>query len=245
MTLITLTKTHQNPPTIRQSRLKRDWMDETYKKHAYQCMPLSHANVYGWEVVLPQDVVVLWDGGNTVPKVIEGEVYQGRNLVIPSIIGIMSFSIGWIFSTESPYSLWISGSPNYFMDGAVPLSASIPSYWWPDEFNMNWKITKIGEPVTFPKNMPIMYFTIYQNELLESVEFKIDNLWDKQQLMNDRSAYGEAKMKKNQEQPWTWMKGIRTGLDEKGQKIGPATKGVPQLISPFLEETESTSEIDI
>lgn len=234
MTKITLIKTHQNAPEIRQAKLQRDWMDETYKKHAYQCLPLTTANVHGWELLLPQDVVVQWEGGNTVPKVIEGEFdSNNRSIAIPSIIGMMSFTTGWAFKTEDNYSTWITGSPNYFIDGAVPLTASIPSYWWPDEFNMNWKITKINEPVLFPAGMPIMFFTIYQNNLLESVQFEVENLWDKPELMNARASYGEAKMKKNIEEPWTWMKGIKTGLNEKGEKIGPPFDGLPKLDIPI------------
>lgn len=232
MTIVTLTKTHQNPPPIKQSRIKRDWMDATYNKHAYQCLPLTVANVSGWELILEQEVVVQWDGGNTVPKVLKGEMYNNRAVTQPSIIGIMSFTVGWAFNTEDGYSTWIGGSPNYFVDGAVPLTASIPSYWWPDEFNMNWKITKIGEPVIFPAGMPFMFFTIYPNELLQNVEFKIDNLWDKPNLIKERMSYNEAKSKKLQEHPWTWMKGIKTGLNEKGEKIGPAFEGLTKLKEP-------------
>jgi len=234
MTLFTLTRTHQNPPEIKQSRLKRDWMDDTYNKHAYQCLPMTVANVSGWELILQQDVVVEWDGTNNPPKVLEGETLNNRAVVIPSIIGIMSFATGWAFGTEDGYSTFISGSPNYFIDGAVPLSATIPSFWWPDEFNMNWKITKINEPVIFPKGMPFMHFTIVKNDLLESVQFKVENLWDKPDLMDQRMSYGEAKMKKNQEEPWTWMKGIKTGLNEKGERIGPSSSGLIKLNEPQL-----------
>lgn len=232
MTKITLTKTHQNPPEIRQSRLKRNWMDETYKKHAYKCMPMSAANVNGWELVLQQDVVVEWDGTNIPPKVLEGEFLNGRAVVIPSIIGIISFATGWAINTENGYDTWVTGSPNYFVDGAVPLSATIPSYWWPDEFNMNWKITKINEPVVFKAGEPFMFFNIYPNNLLTNVEFEIENLWEKTELMKSRQSYGDAKMKKVQEEPWTWMNGIRTGLDENGNRIGPATIGLPRFNSP-------------
>ena len=54
--------THQGSPEIKQSRLMRDWMDATYNKHAYRCLPLSMANVNGWEILLPCDVVA-GDGG--------------------------------------------------------------------------------------------------------------------------------------------------------------------------------------
>lgn len=234
MTKVTLTKTHQNPPEIIQSRLKRDWMDNTYKKHAYQCLPVTTANVHGWELILPQDVVVQWDGGNNNVKILSGEQYMGRTLVYGGIVGMVSFSVGWAFGTEDGYETWIGGSPNYFVDGASPLSAIIPSSWWPDEFQMNWMITKIGEPVTFSAGTPFMFFNIFKSDLLESVEFQVDNLWDKPSLMVARQAYGDAKMKKNREEPWTWMKGIKTGLDEKGERIGPANSGLLRLNNPAL-----------
>jgi len=69
-----LNKVHPNPPTIRQSLPARDWMSDTHKKHAYKCLPLTGANVHGWEVVLQQDVVVQWDGEHTIPRVLSGEM---------------------------------------------------------------------------------------------------------------------------------------------------------------------------
>lgn len=217
-------------------------MDATYNKHAYKCLPLTEANVAGWEMVLQQDVVVQWDGGQSVPRVISGEnaTFQvdgqsyEKAIVMPSIVGIMSFTTGWTFRTPENIWTWISGSPNYFVDGAVPLTATIPSDWWPDEFNMNWKITKIGEPVTFPSGMPFMFFQFYDTTLMPSVEMDIQNYWDMPELMNARASYGEAKMSKLRDEPWTWMGGIRTGLDEKGNRIGPRHEGHIKLDEPKL-----------
>jgi len=234
MTQVTLTKTFQQAPEIRQSRIKREWMDNTYNKHAYQCLPMTYANVYGWELILPQDVVAQWDGGNTVPKILEGAEYGGRQIAYGGIIGMVSFSTGWAFGTEPNYETWIGGSPNYIVDGAFPLSAIIPSSWWPDEFQMNWVINKIGEPVLFEKGMPFMFFNVFDSSVLNNVEFKVENLWDKPELMNSRQKYGDVKMKNNQENPWTWTKGIKTGLDADGLKIGPTFTGLPKLKQPEL-----------
>ena len=217
-------------------------MDETYKKHAYKCLPLTEANVNGWEVVLQEDVVIEWDGGPTVPRVLSGQTatfttngqtYE-RDIVMPSIVGIMSFCVGWTFHTPPGIATWISGSPNYFVDGAVPLTAHIPSDWWPDEFNMNWKITKIGKPVTFPAGSPFMFFQFYDTSLMPSITIDTDNMWDdKYEKENEaRRSYGDAKMTKLREQPWTWMGGIRTGLDENGNRIGPAFEGHVKLQEP-------------
>jgi hypothetical protein len=209
-------------------------MDNTYKKHAYQCLPVTTANVSGWELILPQDVVVQWDGGNTVPKILEGEFYKDRQLAYGGIVGMVSFSVGWAFGTEDGYETYISGPPNYNIDGAFALSAIIPSSWWPDEFQMNWMITKINEPVTFSAGTPFMFFNIFKSNVLESVKFEVDNLWDKPDLMEARQAYGEEKMRKNREEPWTWMKGIKTGLNEKGERIGPANSGLIKLENPKI-----------
>lgn len=234
MTKLILTKTHHLAPEVRQSRLKRDWMDATYNKHAYRCLPLTSANVYGWEIVLQQDIVVVWDGGNTVPAIQSGDIYHGRQIANCNKIGMIDIHLGWSFKTEHGYSTWLTQSPNFFLDGAQALTASVPSFWWPDEVQMSWKITKSKEPVIFPAGMPFAFFYIYKNDLLESVEITVDNLWDKPDLITERVAYSEAKTKKSQEQPWTWMNGIRTGLDETGRQIGPRHEGLPKLHAPSV-----------
>jgi hypothetical protein len=233
MTKLFLKRTHENSPAIQQSRLKRDWMDATYNKHAYQCLPMTVANVYGWEVVLEEDLIVQWDGGNTPPTILSGETTSsGRVQAISSIIGMISINIGWVINTEEGYNTWMTGSPNYFIDGATPLTATIPSYWWPDESQMNWKITKIGEPVVFGAGTPFCFFNIYDNSVLESVEIVTSSLWDDQELVKSRMKYGELKEKNRYENPWTWTKGIRTGLDADGNEIGPTFTGLPKLTNP-------------
>ena len=233
MTKLFLKQTHQSPPLIQQSRVKRDWMDATYNKHAYQCLPMTVANVYGWELILEEDLIVQWDGGNTPPTIISGETTSsGRVQAISSIIGMISINMGWVINTEEGYNTWISGSPNYFLDGAVPLTATIPSYWWPDESQMNWKITKIGEPVIFAAGTPFCFFSIYDNSVLENVEIVKSSFWGDTELVESRMKYGELKAKNNVENPWTWTKGIRTGLDADGKQIGPTFTGLPKLANP-------------
>lgn len=231
MTVVKISKARTNPPEIRQGDIRRDWMDETYKKHAYQCLPLTVANTTGWEILLKEELVVQWDGGNSVPKILSGEKTEdGFTQAQQSIVGMVSFMLGWVIKTEEPYSVWISGSPNYFIDGAAPLTATIPTWWWPDEFQMNWKITKIGEPVIFQKGTPICFFTIADNSLLERVKFEEFSPWGDEEFVKSRIKYGEEKIKKAQN--WTWSKGIRTGVDADLNKIGPTFTGMPKLDVP-------------
>lgn len=229
---VRLTRNHQTAPRIEQSRIKRDWMDDTHNKHAYQCLPMTAANVMGWELVLEEDLIVQWDGGNNPVTVISGGEQNGRQVAFPSIIGIISIGMGWTVNTEEGYATWLTGSPNYFIDGAVPLAAAIPSSWWPDEVQMNWKITKVGEPVTFPAGSPFCFFSIYKEDTMPSVEFEVSNLWDNPELIKSRVKYSDVKMKNNVENPWTWTKGIKTGLDADGIRIGPQYTGPVKLNAP-------------
>jgi hypothetical protein len=68
--------------------------------------------------------------------------------------------------------------------------------------------------------------------LLETVEIETESLWDDTELVASRQKYGDMKMKNQMENPWTWTKGIRTGLDADGNKIGPTFTGLPKLDEP-------------
>lgn len=242
---VTLTRAHNNPPPIRQALPRRDWMDETYKKHAYKCLPMTSANINGWELELQQEVIVQVDAPpeesdhyGSVPRVLRGGMITHtdgnggeyvRPVVSPSIINIISFDTGWSMKTPEGVSTWITGTPNYFVDGAVPLTASIPTGWWPDQWNMNWLITKFDTPVVFPKGMPFMFFQFYHDDLMPSVEFDTADMGDDPKLREERAAYGAAKAQREIDEPWVWAGGIRTGLNEKDERIGPKYGGHPIL----------------
>ncbi len=293
---VSLIRNHQNPPEIRQSRPRRDWMDESYKKHAYKCLPLTSANTHGWEVILQQDVTVVLDSPTDIPRVVDGQTithklihtqpqapevqpepepepdrrWDGdppkswsneknqerlqqfrlepesepeviehsyeRDIGMPSIIGIISLAVDWVMNPPEGYSTMISGPPNYFMEGAVPLTAVIPG-WWPDPFAMNWKITQYNTPVTFPKGMPYMWFTFVKDDFLSDIRFNVGNTWDDESQMEERQTYGEEKTRKEIEEPWTWVGGIRTGLLEpEGKRVGPKFEGHPVLDVPIWED---------
>jgi hypothetical protein len=233
MTKVNFIRTHQSPPKIAQSRMQRDWMDETYNKHAYQCLPMTIANVYGWEMQMEDDLVVQWDGGQNPARILSGEYSSsGRLQAVSSIVGMISIQMSWVIRTEEGYSTWFTGPPNYFPDGASPLTATIPTWWWPDESQMNWKITKTGEPVTFAAGSPFCFFNVYDNSVMPGAEVTSSSLWDDMNLIESRAKYGQMKSQNMTENPWTWTKGIKTGVDADGKQIGPTFTGMPKLANP-------------
>ena len=121
---VTLTRNHQCPPEIRQSSPRRDWMDETFRKHAYKCLPVTSANVHGWELLLQQDVVIQWDGQGRVPRCLSGEYIThhlddkteiagriwgnssyDRLMVEQSTIQMVSFNVDWVIQTPPNYAV--------------------------------------------------------------------------------------------------------------------------------------------
>jgi hypothetical protein len=244
MTKIILSRLNENAVEIRQSRLKRDWMDRTYKKHAYQCPPVTTANVYGWEMILPEDLVVIWDGTPSPARILKGGISNGFHFAHSNIHEMISIATGWAINTEEGYSLWTTGSPNYYIDGASPMTASIPSSWWPDEVQTNWVIHKISEPVFFPKGSPFLFFTIYPTDLLPNVTFEVVNRSDNKQLEESRKKYNDLKIQNSLDKPWTWTRGMKSGLDADGNKIGPSYIGVPKLSEPDLPWHQDSKQID-
>lgn len=222
-------------------------MDKSYNRHAYACLPVTTANVSGWELILQKDITVSYDGGDRPPVLLtDGTIVEESLEEAPHVVdiakatipGVVSFPTSWIFNLPEHYALWVTGSPNYFIDGAVPMSASIPS-WWPDDFNMNWKITKINEPVTFRAGEPFMFFQIYDTRIMPSVDFEvcIDSAQSKSTETDndcqfDRVEYRKFKEQQRTDAPWKWMGTMRTGLDHKGQRIGPRYGRIEQLKEP-------------
>ena len=77
-----------------------------------------------------------------------------------------------------------------------------------------------------------MFFNIFDHTVLEDVTIETESFWNDPQLTDARQKYGEIKMKNQMENPWTWTKGIRTGLDADGNRIGPVFTGLPKLHEP-------------
>lgn len=186
-------------PIIEPANIKRQFLDNTYKKTAYNCTLLTQANQHGWWFLLPQDVVVEWDGINkgiegdspSHVKIIEGEYFQGLKIVTNEIgYGQVAFDFNCNIETDENHYLIFSGPPNYFYEDAKPLEV----IWRSDFFNyhqitFHWLITTPNKKIVFPKGMPILFIKNYPKELLESTDFYIEDLDNNKKLKQDTFDY--------------------------------------------------------
>lgn len=206
---------------VRPGTIKREFLDNTQNSHGYNCGPITDANFNGWEIILPEEVVVIWDGiSNTESyhvKILKGKTWKKFIIAETSTANsTISFNINATIETDPNHYLLLSGPPNYFIDGAIPMNALVKTNWYTNtRLQFCWKLTKKNKKIIFPKGMPFVFLQNYPIDLLEKTTFKIKqaSLEKEKQL----KEYQEKRsiLKKNNPFPNLYKK----GLDEKLNKI--------------------------
>jgi Family of unknown function (DUF6065) len=153
---------------------KRDWMDDTYKKIAYRCLPLIAANMAGWVVRCPATFTAVWNG-KMDNRGVEIRYADGFQQLTGTAIshfgsGVLTFVLPWLFRTSPGIGLLLRGLANHVKADAVPLDAVIETDWSPYTFTMNWKMVRGGVPVEFKKGDPVCMVQPFPLELLEQVD---------------------------------------------------------------------------
>lgn len=164
--------------TIEPASSKREWMDATYKKVAYHCLPLVMANQAGWVVGCPANFTATWNGkiDNNAVKIdyAPDSAQHSRTALSHFGSGIITFLLPWLFRTPPGIGLLARGLTNYYKDNITPLDGLIETDWAPYSFTMNWKVTRRNVPVYFRKGDPVCLLQPYPLELLERFECAIE-----------------------------------------------------------------------
>lgn len=134
---------------LRPSPARRHWMDG--RPYSYQCLPMVMANQWGWQVLCPTDVRVTWNGSPESAG-LRVEVAPPYQVAIKSQfgLGIVTFSLPWLFRTSPGWDLYVKGPGNRWKANCTPLEGVIETWWLNYTFTMNWKLVEPGT-VTFAK----------------------------------------------------------------------------------------------
>jgi hypothetical protein len=173
-------------PKIEPASVHRDWMDKTYNKLAYMCTPLLDAMSNGWEIKLPQDVVVKWNGisegiegedSNNI-SIISGEFYEGIKIASNDTgVGAVTFVFNLVAETDDDHCLTISGPPNYIFSDAEPLTGLLRSNRFMDHpLQITWKINVANKEIVFPKGMPVCFISIHKKNTTEETDIEIKQM---------------------------------------------------------------------
>ena len=178
--------------------VERDWMEQSPIRFAYRCLPLAIANRAGWIIRNPTTFVAVWNGGqaktdlqvNFNPTQSSFESYETYTTITlnappkaaepirppdPRIsshfgVGVVTFSIPYLFRTPKSVNLWVKGPSNYIKDGAQPLEGIVETDWLASTFTMNWKLTRPRMPVTFRAGEPICMVVPVPRGLAEGLD---------------------------------------------------------------------------
>ena len=166
---------------IRPGRSNRDWMDATDQRFAYRCLPLTIANGFGWELILPSDVTAEWNGGNKLTdlavSVKDGDWENGRLACSHFGHGVLTFQTGYLFRTNPGTALMVRGAPNWPRPDIQPLEGLVETDWLPFTFTMNWVFTRPSRAV-FKAGEPFCFITPVQLSSLETLQPEIIDLSD-------------------------------------------------------------------
>ena len=203
---------------VAQLSIKRDWMDETWKSHAYHCFPVSLTNQLGWGISFPEDIVFIWDGISDSTqdhvKILKGEkyAYSGRGNAT------VSFNTGLRFITDPEVTLLQMPVPNYLRPGVTPFTTLISTSFFQGELPVAWRITEPNKEITIKANTPIISIFPIDLNSLQNSEIVFEDLSLMPQTMESPEEYGNTVYEINRSGKWTDF--YRNGVDHKGNKVG-------------------------
>jgi hypothetical protein len=227
---------------VRSGKVKRDYLDKTYEHHGYNCQPMTTINQHGWEFLLPQDVVCEWDGLNTSDsshiKIISGEYLpNGQKLVENSTgNGTITFNINAVIETNPNYYCLLSGSPNYFVDGAQPMNALIRTDWYHyNPLQFCWKATVPNKQIVFKKGMPFLFLMLYPKNLINETQVYIKNI--NEELSERVRKYSiERQHFYNSHESFEWSNMYKNGIESISQKNNNELDNLrPKPLKPIVD----------
>jgi hypothetical protein len=216
--IIKVYKHGENTAKIEQLDIKRNWMDETDGKHAYQCMPISLANTMGWGISFPEDISFIWNGvcdsNSSNVKIIEGDRYcstlRGN--------GTISFNTYLTFTTEKKTTMLIFPVPNEFNENAQCFTSLISTSFYKSMLPIAWRITKANKKITIKAGTPVA--TIIPISLSELEDFEINITKDLFPTSYYKEIMGNLEFFKKQASLGKFSKLYRKAKNYKGESVG-------------------------
>jgi hypothetical protein len=163
-------------PRLRAAPRERHWMECSVNKSAYWCLPLSIANMHGWELLSPCAFRAKWDG-RPGPNGVHIEIHNNHaDPAAPVALfggGCLTFHVAALFRTSPGYNLMVGGSPNRFKDGVQAMTGIIETDWAPYTFTMNWHFTRPDQWVHWDEDEPYCFFYPVPRTMIEQVQPRI------------------------------------------------------------------------
>lgn len=220
----------------------REWIDKIDKNPYYYDLTMTMASQSGWEFRAPDEFEVEWNGGSR-PEDTVVHSYLNETFIFYTGLGngIVSFKTGYIVQTPDDYAIMVSGAPNFFKDGIVPLSSLYETNWSHIPMMINWKMLTPGK-VKFKKDEPIGFMTVIPHKQIENFDLITDSLVTDFDLWNRYSSWADSKI---HEDPY--VEGITNGITkEKTKKYHVTSRKLKEFTKleshDNIDETEENTD---
>lgn len=118
--------------SIAVSQKSRGWMNEN--PHSYRCVPLSIANTYGWDILLPEAIELEWNGGKEKNDV---KVLKGKCFKPHFGSGTVTLEGSYSWQTTEDVQIMVMPIPNADQYDLVSLTAIVET----DRLQYPWFLT--------------------------------------------------------------------------------------------------------
>jgi hypothetical protein len=179
---------------IQRSNVERSWVTET-DRAAYKCKPMRDASATGWQILMPCDISLKWDGGSNTNSIhIECADSDFKFFAVSHFkFGLVSFVVNAIFRTQPGIDVFICGPVNSSKRGITPLSARIETDWLPFHFAMTWRITEPNLNIVFERGEPFAQFYEIERRQTSGTELEQNSITDNPTLLEKYSSYLAAR----------------------------------------------------
>lgn len=209
---------NKNAVNIKQTRLRRDWMDETWQQHAYRCFPLQLGNTIGYELSLPVDLSFRWNGmfNESADNV---EILSGKKYVYTSRgHATISIKTGITFKNPENITMLQIPAPNFFNPDYEAFTTLVSTSWYYQELPSAIKVLSYNKDITIKANEP--YATLIPISLgeLQNIELELKDFEYKKRDSDYNFKRNKAFEEIRKENKWTdWY---RNAIDFEGNSLG-------------------------
>lgn len=224
---------------LEQTKVQRDWMDQTTDHHAYKCFPMSLANGIGYSISFLDDIEFVWDGISDNSEDHVKIIRSGFNVCnLARGNATVSFNTELWFKTDENTTLLSVAPPNQFIDGVIPFTTLISTSFYEFPLPVAWKITKPNQNIIIPAGTPII--TVIPISLKELTQRKL-NIYDKPHDPEE-SKNNEEKLKvlmKMRDEGEYYTHWYRDAVNYKGEKLGDhEVKSIKLEVNDFTTNEE-------
>lgn len=163
------------------------------KNNYKRCTPFRIAGELGWDIVLPHDYVINWNGGEDKTAIsIKSE--DKENFIFSTFgHGILTIQIPYLFELEKNTFLWVKGPNNHPLSmDMYPCEGVVEADWYPSVISIDYKIVSKNVDIFLKKGSPYCRILPYPKHYIEKFNPIYKTLNEDPEFKDKRNAYDMA-----------------------------------------------------